>query len=105
MKRDLVKKSGRIRFRFCQKFYENVDMRDDEGKWREGRGGRTVGSRFRFTASLAEGAARRRWPRTESGGEAESHGSQAARASSRILFHFPCSVVMKLNSGKGTGTR
>ena len=38
-------------------------------------------------------------------GKAEPRESQAARASSRILFHWPCSVVMELNSGKGTGTR
>src|SRR6516162_10225796 len=44
-------------------------------------------------------------PRTESGEKAASGASQAARASSRILPHRPCRVVMELNSGKGTGTR
>ena len=31
--------------------------------------------------------------------------AQLARACSRILFHFPCRVVMELSSGKGTGAR
>ncbi len=30
---------------------------------------------------------------------------QAARASSRILFHLPCKVATESNSGKGMGTR
>jgi hypothetical protein len=42
---------------------------------------------------------------TTESGEERSLAAQAARASSRILPHWPCRVVMELNSGKGTGTR
>jgi len=38
-------------------------------------------------------------------GEVYSQSAQLAKARARILFHWPCRVVMELNSGKGMGTR
>lgn len=37
--------------------------------------------------------------------EVYCNAAQLANACSRILFHFPCSVMTELSSGKGTGTR